>query len=147
MSQLQDTIQTKGELDITLFDKDGKIKVHMVVPNLITTTGKNWIASRVTGSPSAMSHMAVGDGDTAPDIANTTLEGELGRVALSSQNTVGNVSTFSATFPAGVATGALTEAGILNANSAGTLLNRAVFPVVNKEINDVMAIAWTLTNN
>jgi hypothetical protein len=39
----------------------------------------------------------------------------------------------------------VTEAGILNANSAGTLLCRTVFAVVNKGADDAMAITWTVT--
>jgi hypothetical protein len=52
---------------------------------------------------------------------------------------------YSASFGAGVGTGALTEAGIFNASSAGTLLCRTVFSVINKAANDTMSITWTVT--
>ena len=42
-------------------------------------------------------------------------------------------------------TGAITEAGILNAGSGGTLLCRTVFSVVNKASSDSMTITWTVT--
>jgi len=56
-----------------------------------------------------------------------------------------NTVTATATFPAGTGTGAITEAGILNAASAGTLLCRTTFPVVNKAAGDSIAITWVVT--
>ena len=53
--------------------------------------------------------------------------------------------TYTATFPAGTGTGAVVEAGILNASSGGTLLCRTVFSVVNKGANDAMTITWQIT--
>jgi hypothetical protein len=53
--------------------------------------------------------------------------------------------TYVATFPAGTGTGAVTEAGIFNASSSGTMLCRTVFPVVNKQSGDSMTITWTVT--
>ena len=52
-----------------------------------------------------------------------------------------------ATFPAGTGTGAITEAGILNASSSGTLLCRTVFSVINKGAADTLGITWTVTVN
>lgn len=45
---------------------------------------------------------------------------------------------------AGTATFSLTEAGIFNAASAGTMLCRTVFPVINKGVNDTMTVTWTV---
>jgi hypothetical protein len=50
-----------------------------------------------------------------------------------------------ATFPAGTGTGAITEAGILNAASAGILLCRTTFSVINKGAADTLGITWTVT--
>jgi hypothetical protein len=55
------------------------------------------------------------------------------------------VVTYVASFGAGTGTGAVTEAGILNASSGGTLLCRTEFSVVNKGANDSMSITWTIT--
>jgi hypothetical protein len=52
-----------------------------------------------------------------------------------------------ATFPAGTGTGAVTEAGLFNASSAGTLLCRTVFSVINKGAADTLGITWTVTVN
>jgi len=45
----------------------------------------------------------------------------------------------------GTGSGAITEAGVLNAASSGTLLCRTVFSVVNKGASDSMTITWTIT--
>ena len=60
---------------------------------------------------------------------------------MASSNTV----IYSAGFGLGVGTGAITEAGIFNAASSGTMLCRTVFSVINKGILDSMVITWTIT--
>ena len=142
---IQETIKAKGELNIKLFGPDGKLKSDKTIPNLVVTTGKTFIAARMVGTPTAMSHMAIGSGTTNPAVGDTALETELGRVTLTSSASAGAVVTYVASFGAGVGTGAVTEAGILNASSAGTLLCRTEFAVVNKDANDSMSVTWTIT--
>ena len=89
--------------------------------------------------------MAIGSGTTNPAASDTALETELGRVALTSTTVSSAVVTYVATFAAGTGTGAVTEAGILNASSSGTLLCRTEFSVVNKGSSDSMTITWTVT--
>ena len=142
---IQETIKAKGELNIKLFGPDGKLKGEQNVPNLVVTTGKTFIAARMVGTPTAMSHMAIGSGTTDPAVGDTALETELGRVSLTSSASSGAVVTYIASFGAGTGTGAVTEAGILNASSGGTLLCRTEFSVVNKGADDSMSITWTIT--
>jgi hypothetical protein len=144
--QNQDMLKMKGELQVVVRDELGAVKQEFTVPNLVVTAGKNYIASRiVTGSTTVMSHMAIGTGNATPAVANTTLGTEAGRVALASFSASGNAVTATATFPAGTGTGAITEAGILNASSSGTMLCRTTFPVVNKAAGDSIAITWVVT--
>ena len=142
---IQESIKAKGELSIKLFGPDGKLKAEQNVPNLVVTTGKTFIAARMVGTPTAMSHMAIGSGTTDPAAGDTALQTELGRVALTSSASSGAVVTYVASFGAGTGTGAVTEAGILNASSSGTLLCRTEFSVVNKGADDSMSITWTIT--
>jgi hypothetical protein len=144
--QNQDMLKMKGELQVVVRDALGAVKQEFTVPNLVVTAGKNYIASRiVTGSTTVMSHMAIGTGTATPAVANTTLGTEAGRVALASFSASGNAVTATATFPAGTGTGAITEAGILNASTSGTMLCRTTFPVVNKAAGDSIAITWVVT--
>jgi hypothetical protein len=142
---IQETIKAKGELSIKLFGPDGKLKAEQNVPNLVVTTGKTFIAARMVGTPTAMSHMAIGSGTTDPAVGDTALQTELGRVSLTSSASSGAVVTYVASFGAGTGTGAVTEAGILNASSGGTLLCRTEFATVNKGADDSMSITWTIT--
>jgi hypothetical protein len=142
---IQETIKAKGELNIKLFGPDGKLKGEQNVPNLVVTTGKTFIAARMVGTPTAMSHMAIGSGTTDPAVGDTALQTELGRVSLTSSASAGAVVTYIASFGAGTGTGAVTEAGILNASSSGTLLCRTEFSVINKGADDSMSITWTIT--
>lgn len=139
-------LKASGSLRIVVTAPDGQVKEDRSLTNLVVTVGKNFVASRVVGVASnVMSHMAIGAGTTAAAAGDTALGSELGRVALGSGTATTNVVTYSATFPAGTGTGAVTEAGILNAVSAGTLLCRTVFAVVNKGALDSMAVTWTVT--
>ena len=130
----------------------GKLKIALngetvqEVNNLVVTDGKEYVASRMKDTAAdVMSHMAIGSGSTAAAAGNSSLGTELGRVALTSTAVSGAVVTYTATFAAGTGTGAVTEAGILNASSSGDLLCRTVFSVVNKGASDSMTITWTVT--
>ncbi len=144
---LLDPIQAVGHLSITLFGPDGAVKERREIDNLVVTTGRAWLAQRMTSAATLMSHMGVGTGATAPALGDTALQVQLVRVALTSQSTASNVATFEADFAPGVGTGAITEAGIFNAASAGTMLNRATFAEMNKGAGDAIKILWTVTQS
>lgn len=142
-----DTLKIEGNLIILKTAGDGS-QERIEHKNLVVSVGKTNIAARMSGNTAAvMSHMAVGTGNTAAVVADTTLQTELARVALTvaggtpSSNTV----TYSAAYGAGTGTGALTEAGIFNAASAGTMLCRTVFPVINKQAADSITITWVIS--
>jgi hypothetical protein len=148
-----DAIKMTGNLKLVLTDEHGNVKQEEEVKNLVVTVGKNFIASSMakttTNSPAAMTHMEVGTGTTAAAVGDTALETAVGssRVTLTSTTVTTNNVAYVATFPAGTGTGALTEAGIFNASSSGTLLCRTVFSVINKGAADTLGITWTVTVN
>lgn len=142
---IRDDLKISGAVEITLFDKDGAVKDQRSIKNLVVTTGKTFIAARMVGTPAVMSHMAIGEDNTAAAVGDTALLDEAGRVALASATSTGAVVTYTATFGAGVGTGAIVEAGTFNDGTAGTMLCRSVFPVVNKGADDGMSITWTIT--
>ena len=144
---ISDTIKVTGELKITVTKPDGNVH-ETVVPNIVVTDGKEYIASRMKdASATAMSHMAIGTGSTAAAAGDAALGNEAGRVALTSTTVTSNAVAYVATFAAGTGTGAITEAGIFNASSSGTLLCRTVFSVINKGAADTLGITWTVTVN
>jgi hypothetical protein len=145
---IQDSVKLTGELRITVTNPEGNVTHETVVPNLVVTAGKGYIASRMKdATATAMSHMAIGTDNTAAAVGNTALGTEAGRVALTSTTVTANSVAYVATFPAGTGTGAITEAGILNASSSGTMLCRTVFSVINKGAADTLGITWTVTVN
>jgi hypothetical protein len=145
---LHDTIKMTGDLKIVLTDENGQIKHEQEIKNLVVTTGKNFIASRMKDTTdTAMTHMAVGSGTTAAAVGDTTLGTELGRVSLTSTTVTTNNVAYVATFPAGTGTGAVTEAGLFNDGTAGDMLCRTVFSVINKGAADTLGITWTVTVN
>ena len=97
-------------------------------------------------SAGVMSHMALGSDTTAAAAGQTDLLSILGaREALDSSTASNNTITYVSSFEAGEGTGAVTEAGVFNAASSGTMLCRTVFAVVNKAADDTMSVTWTIT--
>jgi|TARA_B100000131_G_scaffold68199_1_gene64518 hypothetical protein len=144
----KDESRVLGKLKIEVKDKHGKVKDTREVDNLVVDTGLAFIASRMKdASATAMTHMELGTGTTAAAAGNTALETAISgsRTALTSTTVTSNAVAYVASFAAGTGTGAVTEAGILNAGSGGTLLCRTVFSVVNKGASDSMTITWTVT--
>jgi hypothetical protein len=142
----KDFLSANGKLSIVVLDNNGELKQELNVTNLVVDTGLDYIASRMAGtSATVMSHMAIGSGTTDPAAGDTTLESELGRVTLTSSTVTNNSVEYVATFPAGTGTGAVTEAGILNNSTGGTMLCRTEFAVINKAAGDSMTITWTVT--
>lgn len=143
---LHSYITLTGKLHIEKFDENNNLVEAIDVPNLVVSIGKEHVAERmVSDTESKMSHMAIGSGLTVPATGNTTLGTELGRVSLLSSIRSGSNVTYTATFGAGVGTGAITEAGIFNDSASGSMLCRTTFPVITKDAAQTIAISWTVT--
>lgn len=144
---MQDNLKLRGDVFITVKDKDGQVKEQRHEKNLIVSSGLNFICSRMKDTTDgAMSHMALGSGTTAAAAGDTDLGSLLGaREELDSTTVTDNTITYVSSFEAGDGTGAVTEAGIFNAVAAGTMLCRVVFPVINKAADDTMSVTWTIT--
>lgn len=154
---LKENFKATGKLAIELRDVNGNVIDSREVNNVVVDPGLVYIASRMIGATAnVMSHMAVGTSNansTDPTASTQTAlgaEGATARASLSSittsnQNITGDSVTYVATFIAGVGTGALVEAGIFNASTAGTMLCRTTFPVINKGTSDSLTITWKVT--
>ena len=143
---MNDGLKLRGDVALVLRDKDGNIKDERLIENLIVDTGLNFICDRMKDDETAMTHMALGSGSTAAAAGDTTLGSQLGsREALDSSTVTNNQIVYVSSFEAGDATGAVTEAGIFNASTGGTMLCRTVFSVVNKAADDTLTVNWTIT--
>lgn len=144
----RETMKATGKVNVALYDKNGNLKETQTIKNLVVDDGLDYIASRMKDTTeTAMSHMEVGTGTTSPAAGDTALETAISgsRVSLTSTTVTSNAIEYVGDFPAGTGTGAVTEAGVFNDSSAGTLLCRTVFSVVNKGADDTLKITWTVT--
>lgn len=128
----------------------------IAVRNIITNAGLAGIASRINGAGSAavFDYIALGTGTTAAAVGNTALETEIttgggersqataSRVTENVTNdTARLVETFNFTSDF-----AVTESGILNAASTGTLLCRQTFSAINVDDGDSLQVTWDVTS-
>jgi hypothetical protein len=130
----------------------GSYSQMKVIGNGVPTVGKALIAGRIMGSgtPAAATYIAVGTGTNAFAAGDTALQTELATSGLSRANgTVSLVTTTVTNDTAQVTTTftvtgtqAVTESGVLNASSTGTLLCRQVFSAINVVNGDTLQITW-----
>ena len=133
-------------------EKDGR--------NLITDAGRAAAASRINGSGAAAAFTSIGQGTgaTAASVADTALQtavkadgtGASGVHALATASvTVSRVTTTVTNDTAQLvgtisetATIAVTESGVFNADTSGTLLCRQVFTAINVVSGDSLQFTW-----
>ncbi len=140
-------ISIKGHVVMVLYDQNGVVKENREFNNLITNAGFDGMSAAISGDYSAAyKYIAIGTGTMAAAAIDTALESEATRALGTYAHTAGTkVFTVTASFAAGVGTGAVSEAGVLNAASDGTLLSRQTFGVINKGALDSLQITWTYT--
>lgn len=151
MGQLSEKLSRKGYIKLELFDSNGLLKERRHIRNTITEVGDAHVADQLSSSPgeAAMSHMAIGTSSTAAATGNTALVSEIDRNALTSRTqgagAADNDVIYVGDWAAADGTGAITEAGIFNSSSGGSLLARQVFSVINKGASDTLKITWTVS--
>lgn len=137
----------KGAIEVVLKHANGDIETRRK-DNLILNGGFDFICAAMgdTNRPALMGYTAVGTGTDAVAAAQTALVEEIARKPAAYAHSKGTkVFTLTTTFTAGEATGAITEAGICNAASGGTFLDRVVFAVINKAADDTMTTTFQFT--
>ena len=152
-TKVNDTTLLKGHIKIELKDEKGNIIQVVEKDNTFMAVGDAHVADQLDATPAEakMGWLSVGSGDTPFTTASTTLNDEIDRNALTAgypeQGTAGddNDVKYKASWAAGDATGALTEAGIFNSSVAGTMLAASTFAVINKGASDTLTITWTVT--
>lgn len=130
-----------------------------VVANLVTSAGKAAIASRINGagSEALFDKIGWGTGTTSAAVGDTALQtekdagGTNSSVHVISSATCSRVTTSVTNDTAqmvgtATATGtiAITESGVFNASTSGTLLARQVFTAVNVVSGDSIQFTWKI---
>lgn len=154
---VSDSLKKTGWYDIVLRDSRGFIREGRVIHNLITYAGLAGLASRTNGSggAAAFTYIALGTGSTAASTADTALQTELSTLGLSRVNATASLVTTAQTNDTAqlantftvTGTAAVTEAGILNAASTGTLMSRQVFSALNVINTDNLQITYKVQNS
>ncbi len=141
------TLRWKGSAKFKL-NRNGILLREFDWPNFITDLGRDWAADRLTDMDQAVAGwIGVGDGSGQLP-ADTTLDNETGRVALGSgtpDQGTGAVMLFICNVPAGTATGTISEVGIFNNATTGTMINYlSGFAPIDKQSGDDLDIDITI---
>jgi hypothetical protein len=146
-SLADESLKLNVNLLMELRDEHGNLKESRLEHNIVCTSGKNALLSAtVSKALLTYTYIAIGTGVTAVAITDTTLQTE---VARSPTQTPTNPTAASYQvvylFPAGTGTGAITEAGLLDAASVGNLFSHQVFAVINKGASDTLSMQLTIS--
>ena len=141
-------LKMHGAFTMTLTKENGEVETTHK-DNLIVNGGFDMIADAIFDAtrPAAANYIALGTNDLAVSATQTGIQTPLGarRVATYNHTNGTKVLTLAYTFQPGESTGAIKEAAIYNHLTAGKMLDRVVFPVVNKGANDTLTTTFTLT--
>ena len=152
-----DTSKFEGTVSICLTDAQGNTIDERNIKNLIVTTGRAYMANRISGvsTPGAMGWLEVGTGTAAAAMTDIKLGAYIagGRVVTSApsitttdytNDTFVYVATLGAGTPATPQN--ITEAGLFNSATpdGGTMLNRIVFAPIGKGVSDTLTFTWKI---
>ena len=153
--KLSEDLDIKGRLTLQKRNADDEIFAEIAVNNSIVLTGRDLVAKLfINEKITPISHVAVGTGATAVNSGNDTrLNNELFRKAIGKIDPTQNLTTttqgrkkvtITVELDFGEANGALTEAGLFNANTGGVMYNRVVFPAINKTQEFKLTLIWEI---
>ena len=148
--ELHSKMGIKGECSIKLFGEDGKLKEERLIHNTVTELLDAQVADQLADVPTdgqiGFMGVGIGTGQTSADVG---LDSATDNNALTSSTQGAGVAdndlVIIASWAAGEATAALTEAGIFLADNNTTMMTYASFAVINKGAADTLEITWTLT--
>ena len=148
---MNETIALKGRYFVSVYGPDGERKSYSEGENVVTTVGKEFIASFLKSAAAVAStftakYVAIGTGSTAEAVGDTALGTESARHTGTVSYTSGGIYNVTATFPTGAAVGAIIEFGLLSSASAGTLLSRTVKAAAyNLTASDYIVVNYQMT--
>lgn len=131
--------------------RKGKLLLRRTMPNLETDAYKALRANlRIGAAVTAPTHIAIGTGTTAATEADETLESEIEAGDGARHTATRTVTTITVTDDASQYTHTftldadtdVTEAGLLNASSEGTLCYRRVFTAVQCLAGETLKVTW-----
>ena len=142
---MSDRVKMNGEWFATLYGPNGEIKDKRQGFNVVTTVGKEFIASFLQSAVVAAStftakYIGIGTNSTAEAVGDTALGSESARQTGTASYISGQIFQVRATFATGVGTGSITEYGLFSSSSAGTLVARDTETAIAKGANDTLTV-------
>ena len=147
---MKETIGLKGEVELVVLDKYGNVKDRRKIKNVIVNAGKAEVANLIIGGGTPFSYIAIGTGTGSASATDTALGSETHRVSAATSRVTTNVSNDTAqlvaTFSGYSGTEAVTESGVFNASSGGTMLCRQTFSALNIDwdAGDSLQVTWKI---
>lgn len=144
------SVELRGRYRAVLEGAPGEVKQVVEGDNVVTTVGKEFIASFLKSATAGAAtftcnYMAIGTDATAEAIGNTALGTESARHTGTVSYTSGGIFNVTATFVSGLGTGAIVEYGLFSSSTGGTLLSRDTEAAINKGANDTLTVYYALT--
>lgn len=139
-----------GKYFVTLYGPNGEVKDSKEGYNVVTTVGKEFMASFlysacVAAATFTAKYIAIGTDSTAEAVGNTALGTEAARHTGTVAYVSGAIYQISATFATGVGTGGIYEYGLFSSSTGGTLISRDTEAIVNKGASDTLTVTYQLT--
>jgi len=152
MTRPPERLGLRGELEILLLDKDGRIKDRRILKNIIVNVGLAQVAGLINGVVTTpFKYIAIGTGTAAPAATDTALQyethRELAEVIDRVTTTVTNdTARLERTFSGYTGTEAVTESGVFDASAAGNMLCRQTFAAINVNwgAGDSIKVTWKI---
>jgi hypothetical protein len=155
----KDSISLRGWFELIVIDPDGKVRETRVVNNTIVNAGRAQVAGFINSAVSVTSsgvgafrYLAIGSATSATGVTDTTMGSEfssnggarlvassLTRVTTSVTNDTAQIQL---TFTCSAGTLAVGEAAIFDSSSAGNMLARQPFAVINLSSGDSVQTTW-----
>ncbi len=145
-----DNVKLTGRYFATLYGPDGNVKDKVVTDNVVTTVGKEFLASflysaSVAAATNTAKYAVIGTDSTGEAVGNTALGTEIARHTGTVSYVSGAIYQVTATFAAGSGTGDVVEYGIYTSNTGGTLLSRATKSAIAKGASDSLTVVFQVT--
>ena len=140
-----DGIKLTGRVRGVVRNPDASVAWEFEDDNLVVVDGFNLAAALIAGeSATAVSHMAAGDSGSTPGITQSDLQGtEQARTTVSTSRD-GNEITHTADFSGIASDVTVSEFGLFNSNSGGTMFSRFVYQTFTLFAGQSMEIDWTI---
>lgn len=137
----KESAKIKSRVYATVKYDDGHEETIEQGHNLITTAGFNMLIQSLINTsnrPAVLGYIAIGTGTTAASATQTSLVTENKRKAGTWSWTSGSDTfTISTTWDRGQVTAKITEGGVFNASSGGTMFDRIVFETPFQGASDI----------